>query len=117
MAFLGKIGEQATDEWKSNPDRIPPVEKIEKKSDVQKRNGVLLLLLVVLPFCYSYSNAQQVNKSTGTGQSGDILILGNGWTGNVSQCTHNYNCWAGQTDQGDIHHGYDQSTGMGNTYY
>ena len=77
---------------------------------------VLLLLLVVLPFCYSYSNAQ-VNPTTGTGQSGDILILGNGWTGTVSQCTHNYDCWAGQTDQGDIHHGYDRSQGMGNTYY
>ena len=77
---------------------------------------VLLLLLVVLPFCYSYSNAQ-VNPTTGTGQSGDILILGNGWTGTVSQCTHNYNCWAGSTDQGDIHHGYDRSQGMGNTYY
>ena len=74
---------------------------------------VLLLLLVVLPFCYSYSNAQ---VST-TGQTGDILVLGNGWTGNVSQCTHNYNCWAGSTDQGDIHHGYDQSNGNGNTYY
>ena len=35
----------------------------------------------------------------------------------MSQCIHNFNCWAGQTDQGDIHHGYDQSTGMGNTYY
>ena len=53
--FLGKIGEQATDEWKSNPDRIPPVERIEKKSDVQKRNatigatvGSLALLLLLL---------------------------------------------------------------------
>ena len=53
--FLGKIGEQATDEWKSNPDRIPPVENIETKSDVQKRNatigatvGGLALLLLLL---------------------------------------------------------------------
>ena len=53
--FLGKIGEQATDEWKANPDRIPPVEKIEKKSDVQKRNagiaatvGSIALLLLLL---------------------------------------------------------------------
>ena len=43
--------------------------------------------------------------------------MGNGWTGTVSPCTHNYNCWAGQSDQGDIHHGFDRSTGMGNTYY
>ena len=55
VPFLGKIGDQATDEWKSNPDRIPPVEKIEKKSDVQKRNagvaatvGSIALLLLLL---------------------------------------------------------------------
>ena len=77
---------------------------------------VLLLPLAVLLFFCSYSNAQ-VSTTPGSGQSGDILILGNGWTGTVSQCIHNFNCWAGQTDQGDIHHGYDQSTGMGNTYY
>ena len=53
--FLGKIGEQATDEWKNNPGRIPPVEKIETKEDVQKRNatvgatvGGLALLLLLL---------------------------------------------------------------------
>ena len=76
----------------------------------------LLLALAVL-LCYSSYSSAQVNPTTGTGQSGDILVIGNGWTGNISQCTHNFNCWAGQTDQGDIHHGYDQSTGMGNTYY
>ena len=76
----------------------------------------LLLPLVVSLFFCSYSSAQ-VSNTTGPSQSGDILILGNGWTGNVSQCTHNYNCWAGSSDQGDIHHGYDRSTGMGNTYY
>ena len=53
--FLGKIGEQATDEWKNNPGRIPPVEVMETKSDVQKRNGAiaaggisLALLLLLL---------------------------------------------------------------------
>ena len=53
--FLGKIGDQATDEWKTNPDRIPPVEVIETKKDVQNRNakvgatiGGLALLLLLL---------------------------------------------------------------------
>lgn len=53
--FLGKIGEQATDEWKSNPDRIPPHVEMETKEDVQKRNakiaggiGGLALLLLLL---------------------------------------------------------------------
>ena len=53
--FLGKIGDQATDEWKANPDRIPPVEDIETKNDVQNRNakvgagiGALALLLLLL---------------------------------------------------------------------
>ena len=76
---------------------------------------MLLVLSVLLCFSSYSSNAQQ--STTGSGQSGDILILGNGWTGTVSQCTHNVNCWAGNTDSGDIHHGNDVSTGMGNTYY
>ena len=53
--FLGKIGDQATDEWKANPDKIPPVEEIETKNDVQNRNakvgatiGGLALLLLLL---------------------------------------------------------------------
>ena len=53
--FLGKIGDQATDEWKANPDRIPPTEVIETKKDVQNRNakvgatiGGLALLLLLL---------------------------------------------------------------------
>jgi hypothetical protein len=54
--FLGEIGDLATDGWKTNPDRIPPVEVMETKQDVQKRNGavagatigsVLLLLLLL----------------------------------------------------------------------
>ena len=77
----------------------------------------MLLVLSVLLCFSSYSSNAQVNPTTGTGQTGDILILGNGWTGNVSQCTHNVDCWAGNTGGGDIHHGYDSSTGNGNTYY
>lgn len=53
--FLGKIGEQATDEWKNNPGRIPPSEVIRTKEDVQNRNakigagiGGLALLLLLL---------------------------------------------------------------------
>ena len=52
---LGKIGDQATDEWKANPGRIPPVEEIKDSDDVQKRNGAvatgiggLALLLLLL---------------------------------------------------------------------
>ena len=74
----------------------------------------LLVALGLLLSCYSYSSAQ-VNPTTGTGQTGDILILGNGWQGTMSQCTHNVNCWAGQTDNGDIH--YATNTGNGTTYY
>ena len=53
--FLGKIGDQATDEWKANPHRIPVVVEMETKEDVQNRNakvglgiGGLALLLLLL---------------------------------------------------------------------
>lgn len=53
--FLGKIGEQATDGWEANPGRIPPVETVRTKEDVQERNakigagiGGLALLLLLL---------------------------------------------------------------------
>ena len=53
--FLGKIGEQAADEWKVNPDKIPEPVVLETKTDVQKRNatigatvGGLALLLLLL---------------------------------------------------------------------
>lgn len=72
----------------------------------------LLVALGLLLSCYSYSSAQ---TATTSGQTGDILILGNGWTGTVSQCTHNVDCWAGSTDNGDIH--YSPQTGNGTTYY
>ena len=59
--------------------------------------------MVLLCFS-SYSSNAQVSTGPASGQSGDILILGNGWTGTVSQCTHNVNCWAGNTDSGDINY-------------
>ena len=75
----------------------------------------LLLALGVLLCCYSYSNAQ---VSTGTsGQTGDIIVLGNGWTGNFSQCTHYVDCWSGTTDNGDIHNAPAGTTGNGSTFY
>ena len=53
--YLGEIGDKATDGWRANPDRIPPVEVMETKKDVQKRNGAvaagisgLALLLLLL---------------------------------------------------------------------
>ena len=82
----------------------------------KKEMRLSVLLSVVLLFFSSYSNAQ-VSTNPGSGQTGDILIIGNGWTGTVSQCTHNYDCWAGQSDQGDIHQGNDVSHGNGVTYY
>jgi hypothetical protein len=53
--YLGEIGDKASDQWKANPGRIPPIEDMETKSDVQKRNGAiaaggisLALLLLLL---------------------------------------------------------------------
>ena len=55
--FLGEIGSKATAEWEKpeNAGRIPTVEEMETKSDVQKRNGAiaaggisLALLLLLL---------------------------------------------------------------------
>jgi hypothetical protein len=66
-----------------------------------------LALAALLCFC-SYSNAQQ---------SSNILIIGNGWTGNFSSCTHNVDCWAGSTDTGDIHNAPAGTTGNGSTFY
>ena len=41
--FLGEIGNKATAEWEKpeNAGRIPTVEEMETKSDVQKRNGAI----------------------------------------------------------------------------
>ena len=74
----------------------------------------LLVLLALLCLCSSYSNAQ-VSTGPATGQTGNILIIGNGWTGNFSACTHYVDCWAGNADQGDIHKA--QNTGNGDTFY
>ena len=74
---------------------------------------MLLVLSVLLSFSSSYCSAQQA--TTGSGQSGNILIIGNGWTGNFSACTYGVDCWAGNTDTGDMHKG--QNTGNGDTYY
>ena len=76
---------------------------------------MLLVLLALLSFSSSYCNAQQA--TTGTGQSGNILIIGNGWTGNFSSCTHNVDCWSGSTDTGDIHNAPAGTTGNGSTFY
>ena len=54
--FLGKIGEQAADEWKANPNKIPDTVVLETKQDVQKRQaetagaaiGLSTLLLLLL---------------------------------------------------------------------
>ncbi len=74
-----------------------------------------MLLSVVLLCFSSYSNAQSV--SVPSGQTGNILIIGNGWTGNFSTCTHNVNCWAGSSDSGDIHNAPAGTTGNGSTFY
>ena len=41
--FLGEIGSKATAQWEApeNAGRIPPIEEMETKSDVQKRNGAI----------------------------------------------------------------------------
>ncbi len=55
--YLGKIGEQASDEWQANPGKIPPREILETKEDVQKKQatvglgtiiGSALMLLLLL---------------------------------------------------------------------
>ena len=55
--YLGKIGEQASDEWQANPGKIPPREILETKAAVQKKQatvglgtmiGSALMLLLLL---------------------------------------------------------------------
>ena len=54
--FLGEIGQNATDGWKENPSRIPEIEILETKGDIQKKQGIIagatvgsvLLLLLLL---------------------------------------------------------------------
>ena len=76
---------------------------------------MLLALLAVLCLCSSYSNAQEVNSTT-SGTTTDILVLGNGWTGNLSQCNYGVDCWAGSTDDGDVHSGAGAG-GVEGTFY
>ncbi len=76
----------------------------------------MLALLSVLLFFSSYSsNAQTASTTSGT--SSDILILGNGWTGNLSQCTYGVDCWAGSTDNGDVHNGAGAGGVQGTFYF
>ena len=56
VRFLEKLVIKATDEWKSNPDRIPPVVEMETKKDVQNRNAKVGVPLLVVPRSSSYSN-------------------------------------------------------------
>jgi len=72
----------------------------------------LLALLSVLLFFSSYSSNAQTS-----GTSSDILILGNGWTGNLSQCTYGVDCWAGSTDNGDVHNGAGAGGVQGTFYF
>ena len=52
--YFGEIGDRAADGWKADSGRIPPVEEMETKGDVQKRNaavaagGISLALLLLL---------------------------------------------------------------------
>lgn len=76
---------------------------------------LLLAVLGLLCLCSSYSNAQTASTTSGT--TTDILILGDGWTGNLSQCTYGVDCWAGQTDNGDVHSGAGAGGVQGTFYF
>ena len=73
------------------------------------------LAVLAWALSYSFSSNAQVNTGPASGQTGDIIILGNGWTGTVSPCTQNVDCWHGSTDNGDIH--MAPQTNHGVTYY
>lgn len=73
------------------------------------------LLLVLLCFSSYSSNAQTAATTSGT--TSDILVLGNGWTGNLSQCTYGVDCWAGSTDNGDVHSGAGAGGVQGTFYF
>ena len=64
-----------------DPDRIPPVEVIETKKDVQNRNAKVGATIGGLALLTSYSNAQVATTPTQT--SPDLLEPdGSKWTGN-----------------------------------
>jgi len=51
--YLGEIGDKAADKWAADTGRIPPIEEMETKGDVQTRNaaiagGVSALALLLL---------------------------------------------------------------------
>ena len=79
---------------------------------------LLSVLLSVVLLCFSsYSSAQQATIPSGS--SSNILVIGNGWQGTFSNCTYGVDCWAGSSDQGDVHSGDDWTfpTGQRGTYY
>ena len=48
--YPGKISDQASDEWKANPGRIPPVAEMEMKKDVQNANAAIMQAFLLLLF-------------------------------------------------------------------
>ena len=79
---------------------------------------LLSVLLSVVLLCFSsYSSAQQATIPSGS--SSNVLVIGNGWQGTFSNCTYGVDCWAGSSDQGDVHSGDDWTfpTGQRGTYY
>ena len=79
---------------------------------------LLSVLLSVVLLCFSsYSSAQQATIPSGS--SSNILVIGNGWQGTFSNCTYGVDCWAGSSDQGDVHSGNDWTfpSGQQGTYY
>ena len=79
---------------------------------------LLSVLLSVVLLCFSsYSSAQQATIPSGS--SSNVLVIGNGWQGTFSNCTYGVDCWAGSSDQGDVHSGNDYTfpAGQQGTYY
>ena len=79
---------------------------------------LLSVLLSVVLLCFSsYSSAQQATIPSGS--SSNVLVIGNGWQGTFSNCTYGVDCWAGSSDQGDVHSGNDWTfpSGQQGTYY
>ena len=79
---------------------------------------LLSVLLSVVLLCFSsYSSAQQATIPSGS--SSNVLVIGNGWQGTFSNCTYGVDCWAGSSDQGDVHSGNDYTfpSGQQGTYY
>ena len=91
--YLGKIGDQASDEWKANPGRIPPVAEMEMKRMFKNVMQLSLVAFLLLLFsCYSSSVSAQV--STTPSQSTPDLLdpSAQNWSG-----TYNTGWWGGVT--------------------